>query len=83
MSTPPSTPNPNPTPAVHGGRPDGGMHVESAAAKGGGYDFSGAVGSNIVPAPASVAQSASPEVLDAPPWTSVNPTVERFNPPLT
>lgn len=79
MST--STPRPQPTPMVHGGRPPGGKHVESAVPGCGPYDFSGAVGSNVVAAPGPDADSD--EVLPAPPWIAVNEGTAQWDPPLS
>ena len=76
-----STPNPNPQPMIHNGRPDGGKHVASSVPGQGAYDASGAVGSNVTPA-AGVPPQSSDDVLDAPPWTAANPNASQWVPPV-
>jgi hypothetical protein len=77
-----TTPNPNPEPMIHGGRPDGGKHVPSRVPGQGAYDASGAVGSNVTPTPGMTTDMESPMVLDAPPWTAANPNASQWMPPL-
>lgn len=60
-----SKPKPPPQPA-HKAQPAGGKHVPSNVPGHQVYDFSGAVGSNVV---SRGGKAASDEVLDAPPWT--------------
>lgn len=82
MSATPTTPNPNPQPMVHNGRPAGGKHVPSSVPGQGAYDCSDAVGSNVHPA-AGVDDASEPEqVLNAPPWQVVNPNSSQWMPPL-
>lgn len=75
---PPTRPNPNPAPMVHGGRPDGGMHVPSSVPGAGAYDCSGAVGSNVTPGPGPA--RASSDVLEAPPMPPNWPSAQTWNP---
>lgn len=50
-----------------GGKPKGGKHVPSIVPGAGASDYSGSVGSNVVPAK-GVPASKSSDVMDAPPY---------------